>query len=109
MAIKPFLKKISTISNIATNSSVELPILYSKLKPTIVAIETTLETGNNGFDAAKVILNEHPEAKIIFFAGDDSDANALRASLELKVGAFVSQRYPDFKLISAIDSVKNGE
>ena len=77
------------------------------LKPDIVLMDFTLPDGN-GADATRMVLEEHPDCKIIFLTMSDSDENLFAAVRSGAKGYLVKNMSPS-KLVTTIRSVQRGE
>jgi len=64
-------------------NGIEAIDLYEKLQPDILLIDIRMDQ-MNGIDAAKIILERHPNAKILFLTTFSDDAYIIQA---LKIGA----------------------
>ena len=65
------------------NNGLEAIDLFEQLQPDILLIDIRMDQ-MNGIDAAKVILERHPDAKILFLTTFSDDAYIIQA---LKIGA----------------------
>lgn len=78
-----------------------------QLKPDMVLMDFTLPDGN-GAEATRMVLNEHPDCKIIFLTMSDSDENLFAAIRSGAKGYLVKNMSPS-KLVTTIRSVQQGE
>lgn len=65
------------------NNGIQAIDLFEELQPDILLIDIRMDQ-MNGIDAAKIILERHPEAKILFLTTFSDDAYIIQA---LKIGA----------------------
>jgi DNA-binding NarL/FixJ family response regulator len=77
------------------------------LKPDIVLMDFSLPDGN-GAEATRIVLNEHPNCKIIFLTMSESDENLFAAIRSGAKGYLIKNMSPS-KLVTTIRSVQRGE
>jgi DNA-binding NarL/FixJ family response regulator len=77
------------------------------LKPDIVLMDFTLPDGT-GADATRIVLEEHPDCKIIFLTMSDSDEN-LFAAIRSGAKGYLMKNMSPSKLVTTIRSVQQGE
>ena len=77
------------------------------VKPDIVLMDYSLPDGN-GADATRMVLDEHPDCKVIFLTMSDSDENLFAAIRSGAKGYLVKNMSPS-KLVTTIRSVHRGE
>ena len=77
------------------------------LKPDIVLMDFSLPDGN-GAEATRIVLNEHPDCKIIFLTMSESDENLFAAIRSGAKGYLIKNMSPS-KLVTTIRSVQRGE
>ena len=77
------------------------------LKPDIVLMDFTLSDGT-GADATRMILDEHPECKIVFLTMSENDENLFSAIRSGAKGYLLKNMSPS-KLVAAIRAVQRGE
>jgi DNA-binding NarL/FixJ family response regulator len=77
------------------------------LKPDLVLMDYSLPDGT-GADATRLVLDEHPDCKIIFLTMSDSDENLFAAIRSGAKGYLVKNMSPS-KLVTTIRSVQQGE
>jgi DNA-binding NarL/FixJ family response regulator len=77
------------------------------LKPDIVLMDFSLPDGN-GAEATQIVLNEHPDCKIIFLTMSESDENLFAAIRSGAKGYLLKNMSPS-KLVTTIRSVQRGE
>ena len=77
------------------------------LKPDIVLMDFSLPDGN-GAEATRIVLNEHPDCKIIFLTMSESDENLFVAIRSGAKGYLIKNMSPS-KLVTTIRSVQRGE
>jgi len=78
-----------------------------KLKPDIVLMDFSLPDGT-GADATRLVLQEHPDCKIIFLTMAESDENLFAAIRSGAKGYLLKNMSPP-KLVATIRSVQRGE
>jgi len=78
-----------------------------KFKPDIVLMDFALPDGT-GADATRMVLQEHPDCKIIFLTMSESDENLFAAIRSGAKGYLIKNMSPS-KLVTAIRSVQQGE
>ena len=81
--------------------------IVRSLKPDMVLMDFTLPDGN-GAEATRLVLNEHPDCKIIFLTMSDSDENLFAAIRSGAKGYLIKNMSPA-KLVATIRSVQRGE
>lgn len=81
--------------------------LARKLRPDLVLIDFSLPDGT-GVDAARQILDEQPQARVIFLTAHDNDQRLFTA---IRMGAkgYLMKNIPIPKLVAAIRGVERGE
>ena len=77
------------------------------LRPDIVLMDFSLPDGN-GAEATRIVLNEHPDCKIIFLTMSESDENLFAAIRSGAKGYLLKNMSPS-KLVATIRSVQRGE
>jgi len=77
------------------------------LKPDIVLMDFTLPDGT-GADATRLVLDEHPDCKIIFLTMSEDDENLFAAVRSGAKGYLLKNMSPS-KLVTTIRSVQTGE
>ena len=78
-----------------------------QLKPDMVLMDFALPDGD-GADATRMVLDEHPECKIIFLTMSDSDEN-LFAAIRSGAKGYLGKNMSPSKLVTTIRSVQQGE
>jgi len=78
-----------------------------QLKPDLVLMDFSLPDGT-GADATRMVLDEHPDCKVIFLTMSDSDENLFAAIRSGAKGYLVKNMSPS-KLVTTIRSVQQGE
>jgi DNA-binding NarL/FixJ family response regulator len=81
--------------------------LVRTLKPDIVLMDFTLPDGT-GADAARTILKDYPECKIVFLTMSEEDENLFTAVRSGARGYLLKNIHPA-KLLSTLHSVQEGE
>jgi DNA-binding NarL/FixJ family response regulator len=81
--------------------------IVRSLKPDLVLMDYSLPDGT-GADATRLVLDEHPDCKIIFLTMSDSDENLFAAIRSGAKGYLVKNMSPS-KLVTTIRSVQQGE
>ena len=81
--------------------------IVRQLKPDMVLMDFALPDGN-GADATRMVLDEHPECKIIFLTMSDSDEN-LFAAIRSGAKGYLGKNMSPSKLVTTIRSVQQGE
>ena len=77
------------------------------LKPDVVLMDFTLPDGT-GADATRMVLEEHPDCKIIFLTMSDNDEN-LFAAIRSGAKGYLMKNMSPSKLVTTIRSVQQGE
>ena len=77
------------------------------LKPDIVLMDFKLPDGN-GADATRIILQEHPDCKIVFLTMSENDEDLLSAIRSGAKGYLLKNMSPS-KLVTTLRSVQRGE
>ncbi len=77
------------------------------LKPNLVLMDFKLPDGN-GADATRIILQEHPDCKIVFLTMSESDEDLLAAIRSGAKGYLLKNMSPS-KLVTTLRSVQRGE
>jgi len=78
-----------------------------KLRPDLILMDFSMPDGT-GLDAARTILSEQPNAKIIFLTIHDDDER-LFAAVRLGVKGFLMKNIPVARLLTAMRGVEHGE
>ena len=78
-----------------------------QLKPDMVLMDYSLPDGT-GADATRLVLDEHPDCKVIFLTMSDTDENLFAAIRSGAKGYLVKNMSPS-KLVTTIRSVQQGE
>lgn len=94
------------VSGLAGSVQEAVEVVHT-LKPDIILMDFTLPDGN-GADATRLVLEKHPECKIIFLTMSDSDENLFAAIRSGAKGYLVKNMSPS-KLVTTIRSVQRGE
>jgi DNA-binding NarL/FixJ family response regulator len=81
--------------------------IVRQLKPDMVLMDFSLPDGT-GADATRLVLDEHPDCKVIFLTMSDSDENLFAAIRSGAKGYLVKNMSPS-KLVTTIRSVQQGE
>jgi len=81
--------------------------LVGDLTPDIVLMDFTLPDGT-GADATKLILDKHPECKIVFLTMSERDEN-LYAAIRSGAKGYLLKNLSPSKLVASIRSVNEGE
>ena len=81
--------------------------IVRQLKPDMVLMDFALPDGD-GADATRMVLDEHPECKIIFLTMSDSDEN-LFAAIRSGAKGYLGKNMSPSKLVTTIRSVQQGE
>jgi DNA-binding NarL/FixJ family response regulator len=81
--------------------------MVHSLKPEIVLMDFSLSDGT-GADATRMILDEHPECKIVFLTMSENDENLFSAIRSGAKGYLLKNMSPS-KLIAAVRAVQRGE
>ncbi len=74
---------------------------YEELKPDLVTMDITMKE-KDGLDAARDILNRHPEARIIMVIALGQE-RILMESIKLGVKDFVVKPFEPTRIISAVE------
>ena len=77
------------------------------VKPDIVLMDFSLPDGN-GADATRMVLDEHPDCKVIFLTMSENDENLFAAVRSGARGYLLKNMSPS-KLVTTIRSVQRGE
>ncbi len=77
------------------------------VKPDIVLMDYSLPDGN-GAEATRMVLDEHPDCKVIFLTMSDRDENLFAAIRSGARGYLIKNMSPS-KLVTTIRSVHRGE
>ena len=77
------------------------------VKPDVVLMDFTLPDGT-GVDATRMVLEEHPDCKIIFLTMSDSDDD-LFAAIRSGAKGYLLKNLSPSKLVTTIRSVQQGE
>lgn len=106
-SLKMILETDSDISVLATGANgLEAISLYEQYKPDVLLMDIRMEQ-MTGIESAKHILNQHPDAKILFlttFVDDEYIINALRIGAK---GYIIKQEYET--IIPALKAVYSGQ
>lgn len=94
------------ISGLA-GSVAEAVNLVGEVSPDIVLMDFSLPDGT-GAEATKLILDEHPDCKIVFLTMSEKDDN-LYAAIRSGAKGYLLKNLSPSKLVAAIRSVQNGE
>ena len=78
-----------------------------QLKPDIVLMDYSLPDGT-GADATRMVIEEHPDCKIVFLTMSESDENLFEAIRSGAKGYLLKNMSPS-KLVTTIRSVQRGE
>jgi len=78
-----------------------------QLKPDMVLMDYSLPDGT-GAEATRLVLDEHPDCKVIFLTMSDTDENLFAAIRSGAKGYLVKNMSPS-KLVTTIRSVQQGE
>jgi len=81
--------------------------VVDRLKPDMVLMDFTLPDGT-GAEATRLILEKHPDCKIVFLTMSDSDENLFAAIRSGAKGYLLKNMSPS-KLVIALRSVQEGE
>lgn len=81
--------------------------LVHKLKPEVVIMNINLPDGA-GLDTARILLNKHPEVRIVFLAPQDDDDQFFRA-IRMGCKGFLLKSVPISKLVMALRGLERGE
>lgn len=100
------LEKDIEVSGLA-GSVKEAVELVRTLKPDIVLMDFKLPDGN-GADATRIVLQEHPDCKIVFLTMSESDDDLLAAIRSGAKGYLLKNMSPS-KLVTTLRSVQRGE
>lgn len=106
-SLKMILETDSDISVLATGANgLEAISLYEQYSPDVLLMDIRMEQ-MSGIESAKHILNQHPDAKILFlttFVDDEYIINALRIGAK---GYIIKQEYET--IIPALKAVYSGQ
>ena len=100
------LEKDIEVSGLA-GSVKEAVELVRTLKPDLVLMDFKLPDGN-GADATRIVLQEHPDCKIVFLTMSESDEDLLTAIRSGAKGYLLKNMSPS-KLVTTLRSVQRGE
>lgn len=100
------LEKDIEVSGLA-GSVKEAVELVRTLKPDLVLMNFKLPDGN-GADATRIVLQEHPDCKIVFLTMSESDEDLLTAIRSGAKGYLLKNMSPS-KLVTTLRSVQRGE
>jgi DNA-binding NarL/FixJ family response regulator len=78
-----------------------------KLRPDLILMDFSMPDGT-GLDAARVVLEEQPNAKIVFLTLHDDDER-LFAAVRLGAKGFLMKNIPVTRLLTALRGVDRGE
>ena len=81
---------------------------YGELKPDVVVLDIRFGDKHTGFDAARAILDEHPDARIVFLSQFDEDT-LIKQAYRLGARAFVTKECDPEVLATAIGRAHAGE
>ena len=81
--------------------------MVHSLKPEIVLMDFSLSDGT-GADATRMILDEHPECKIVFLTMSENDENLFSAIRSGAKGYLLKNMSPS-KLVATVRAVQRGE
>jgi len=81
--------------------------MVHRLKPEIVLMDFSLSDGT-GADATRMILDEHPECKIVFLTMSENDENLFSAIRSGAKGYLLKNMSPS-KLVATVRAVQRGE
>src|SRR6185503_11174437 len=81
--------------------------MASLVKPDLILMDFTLPDGT-GADATRMILNGHPECKIVFLTMSEQDEDLFAAIRSGAKGYLLKNMHPQ-KLVVALRSVQKGE
>lgn len=87
-------------------SGKEVGVLYKKCSPDVVLMEKNL-TDISGIRASEILLNTHPEAKVILITQDENDSYVLQA-LKAGVCGYMSKNTSAEEIYTIIEHVANG-
>ena len=85
----------------------EAVVLAQTVKPEIALMDFSLPDGS-GADATRMILQEHPDCKIVFLTMSEEDENLFAAIRSGAKGYLLKNMHPQ-KLVVALRSVQKGE
>jgi DNA-binding NarL/FixJ family response regulator len=86
----------------------ELLEQYSQLQPDVAIVDIRFGEKMSGFDAAKALLQQHPQARIIFLSQFDQDS-FIKEAYALGGRAFVTKDCESVELAQAVRKVHHGE
>jgi len=101
-AVTRMVKEAGYIVAGEARSGAEAVDLYQSLKPDAVTMDITMR-GIDGIEAAKIILEKDPGARIIFFSNLDGE-KFLQETIQIGAMGFANKHKPP-DLISLLDSV----
>lgn len=82
--------------------------MYSELAPDVLVLDIKFGERKTGLDAAKEILQKHPDAKIVFLSQIDQDS-LIKESYKLGGHAFITKDCDPEDLATAVTRAKEGQ
>lgn len=90
------------------NTAKEVVAMYSDLLPDVVVIGVEFSGKMIGLDTAKEVLNNHPNAKVVFLS-QSGEADLIRKAYKIGAHAFVNKLCDSNDLYKAVRLAKCGQ